>query len=421
MPTISFIHAADVHIDSPLQGLSQYEGAPTEELRTASRTALTRLVDLAIERAVDFVVIAGDLFDGPWKDVSTGLWTFAQFRRLGGHDIPLYLLRGNHDAASKILSSIPFPEKVHCFDHEKAGTFSLEKIKTALHGRSFPTGAVDFDITEGYPEAKPGWFNIGVLHTSLGGNTLHDTYAPTSEEKLCRFDYDYWALGHIHQREVIRDADPVIAYSGACQGRHVNEPDAKGCYLVEVDADHHVSLEFHPLDAVRWFRAEVEVEEADDVDEIVEKAKVELANLQAAHEDRLLAVRLNLGGTCGVAGLLNHPKQQDELIARMQDEANALGAVWLEKVEFAMTPSVDRDALRARGDMLCEILREIDALRAAPERLRELVPFLEDRGSAARNAMTKGGRDVDEELLRHWLDQTENFLVASLSGGDDED
>ena len=421
MPSIRFIHAADVHIDSPLQGLSLYEGAPVEELRTASRTAFMRLIDLAIEQQVHFVLIAGDLFDGPWKDVSTGLWTFQQFRRLGEAGIPLYLLRGNHDAASEILTSLPFPQNVYCFDHRQAQTFSLEEIKTALHGRSFPTGAVDYDITESYPEAKPDWFNIGVLHTSLAGNALHDTYAPTDERRLRSFGYDYWALGHIHAREVIRDADPVIAYSGACQGRHINEPGAKGCYLVEVDADRRPHLEFHPLDSVRWFRANVEAAESDEPSDIADKAAARLRELQNANEDRLLAVRLTLTGTCGVPDLLHDLKEQDELTALIHNEANAVGETWVERVEFAMTPPVDAAALRARDDLLSEMLREIDALKASPESLEGLRAALQSQGSAAESAMKKGGRSIDDALLCEWLEGAERYLAASLGGADSED
>lgn len=415
MPRFRFIHAADVHIDSPLQGLSAYEGAPVDELRKASRAAFTRLIDLAIEQEVHFVVIAGDLFDGPWKDVSTGLWTFQQFRRLGEKDIPLYLLRGNHDAASEILTALPFPKNVHCFDHKKAETFRLQEIKAALHGRSFPTGAVDFDITEDYPAAVPGWFNVGVLHTSLAGNAMHDTYAPTDERRLCGLGYDYWALGHIHAGQILREADPVIAYSGACQGRHVNEPGAKGCYMVDVDSG-GPTMEFCPLDGVRWFRAAVDVREADAPADIAEKAAAGLQSLQEENGDRLLAVRLVLHGTCGLPGLLGNPKEQDELIAMIHNEANAIGGTWIERVEFAMTPPMDGAALRARGDLLAEVLRELDSMMDSPESLDALRRVLESQGGAAESAILKGGRAIDAACVRSWLERTERYLAASLGG-----
>ena len=196
-----FIHAADVHLDSPLRGLEQYEGAPVEEIRNAARRALSNLVDLAIRQEVAFVLIAGDLYDGDWRDYNTGLFFVDQARRLREAKIPLYLISGNHDAANRMTRTLKMPENVTFFSAERPETALLPDLDVAIHGQSFAKAAVYDDLSEGYPIVDSGHFNIGMLHTCAAGQEGHDRYAPCSVEGLKAKGYDYWALGHIHLRE----------------------------------------------------------------------------------------------------------------------------------------------------------------------------------------------------------------------------
>jgi DNA repair exonuclease SbcCD nuclease subunit len=111
---IRFLHAADIHLDSPLTGLERYEGAPVEELRGATRRALENLVELAIERELDFVLIAGDLYDGDWKDHNTGLFFVDRMNRLREAAIPVVIISGNHDAANRMTRSLRRPDTWNC-------------------------------------------------------------------------------------------------------------------------------------------------------------------------------------------------------------------------------------------------------------------------------------------------------------------
>ena len=196
-----FIHAADIHLDSPLRGLEQYEGAPVEEIRNAARRALSNLVDLAIRQEVAFVLIAGDLYDGDWRDYNTGLFFVDQARRLREAKIPLYLISGNHDAANRMTRTLKMPENVTFFSAERPETALLPDLDVAIHGQSFAKAAVYDDLSEGYPIVDSGHFNIGMLPTCAAGREGHDRYAPCSVEGLKAKGYDYWALGHIHLRE----------------------------------------------------------------------------------------------------------------------------------------------------------------------------------------------------------------------------
>ena len=221
-----FIHAADIHLDSPLRGLEQYEGAPVQEIRDAARRALANLVDLAIEQKVAFVLIAGDIYDGDWRDYNTGLYFVDQIRRLREANIRLYLISGNHDAANRMTRTLRMPENVTFFSADAPETALIPELDVAIHGQSFATAAVYEDLSEGYPAAKSGCINIGMLHTCASGREGHDRYAPCSIEGLKAKGYDYWALGHVHIREILSEK-PLIAFSGNMQGRHVRETGAK--------------------------------------------------------------------------------------------------------------------------------------------------------------------------------------------------
>lgn len=414
-----FIHAADLHIDSPLLGLEAYEGAPVERLREATREAFSSLVSLAIDQSVDLVILAGDLFDGPWKDMKTGLWTAGQFQRLAAANdgIPVYMLRGNHDAKSEVRKTLAWPENVHEFSVRRPQTFKLEDLDVALHGQGFAEREVPDDLTDNYPAPVEGMFNVGVLHTSLTGSSVHDTYAPTSPQQLATLGYDYWALGHIHQRDLVRDSSPVIAFSGNPQGRHINEPGAKGCWLVGVEDGRVENMEFHATDVVRWHRMEIELEENDDRSELLDAAG---RKFQACHEQndgRLAAVRLTVGGRTQFHGELTKHESREELLAELRNAANQFdGEIWIEQIRLDTAPPIDRDKLKAGGDLLGDLLRDIDRLADDSEQLSKAADCLASLKQKAPAELQRSGVDPqDPEMLHRWLRQAEGLLLAHLA------
>ena len=177
-----FIHAADVHLDSPLRGLSKYESAPTESLRNACRKAFENLVDLAIEEKVAFVLLAGDLYDGEWKDYSTGIFLSRLIGRLGKNGILVFAVEGNHDAANRMTKALDSPRNMKIFSSRKVETERLDNCGVAIHGRSFDTQHVDKNLTAEFGGAEKGMFNIGLLHTSLDGREGHALYAPCTRD-----------------------------------------------------------------------------------------------------------------------------------------------------------------------------------------------------------------------------------------------
>lgn len=411
--TFRFIHAADLHIDSPLKGFDLHAGAPAERLRGATREALTRLVDLAIAERVAFVLIAGDLFDGPWPDMRTGIWTAQQFARLGQQQIPVYLLRGNHDAQSKVRQAVSWPDNVHELAVDAPETRVLDDLGVALHGQGFANQAVTQDLAAAYPAAIPRLVNIGMLHTSLTGDPQHDTYAPTSEEVLRSKGYDYWALGHVHQRRVVREADPHIAFSGNTQGRHVRETGAKGCSLVTVTDGRIAAVEFRPTDVLRWFQLELSLDAGDTLEDLYRKVPERLRACREQAEGRYAAVRLSVSGSCRAHRELTSLSKRVEVDAELHALATRVPELWLERVRLETTAPVDLARLRNGQDLLAGLFRELEAATRDGTRLAALAAALEPLAHRAPKTLADAGLRLDDpEQLRRWLGQAEGLLAA---------
>jgi DNA repair protein SbcD/Mre11 len=179
-----FIHAADIHLDSPLRGLSAYENAPAQQLRNASREALKELVTKAIEDSVSFVVFAGDLYDGDWRDYNTGIFFAMQMGRLAKAGIRAFVLHGNHDAESEMTKKLVLPDNVIVFSSRSAQVHKIDDLKVALHGQSFANRATEENLAASYKAKVSDHFNIGVLHTALQGYAAHANYAPCTVDEL---------------------------------------------------------------------------------------------------------------------------------------------------------------------------------------------------------------------------------------------
>jgi len=267
-----FIHVADIHLDSALHGLERYEGAPVEEIRSATRRAFDNLIELAIDEEVTFVLLAGDLYDGDWKDYNTGLYFMERMGRLREAGIRVYMVAGNHDAASQITKHLRLPDNVTMFATRVPEQIILDDLNVAIHGQGFATRAVTEDLSQAYPQGDPQFFNIGLLHTCLDGKPGHEPYAPCTVDGLRSKGYQYWALGHIHKREVLSQ-DPWIVFPGNIQGRHIRETGPKGCTLVTVDNGEVVEVEHRDLDVMRWSLCEVDVTDSETVDDIYEQVR----------------------------------------------------------------------------------------------------------------------------------------------------
>ena len=410
-----FIHAADIHLDSPLKGLEQYEGAPVEVIRTAPRAALINLVDLAIDESVTFVLIAGDLYDGDWRDYNTGLFFRQQAQRLHDAGITLYLISGNHDAANRMTRNLQLPKNVTFFSATQAETKLIPELDVAIHGQSFASTAVYDNLAHNYPAAQSGCINIGLLHTCATGSEGHESYAPCSLEDLKAHNYDYWALGHIHIREILCN-DPLIAFSGNIQGRHIRETGPTGCLLVTVDDERRLSPEFRALDVLRWERATVDLTGARSLEEALDRVSSEMETLHGQAEGRYQALRIDLQGTCPVHKELLAKRHQ--LIAEIRGRSldSGSGEIWIEKIKINTSDPapINREI---PDDALGEIHQLFAQVKANPEILEELgCEFSKLSQKIPASVKASALRLDDQEWLNELLTEAESVLMSRLTG-----
>ena len=412
---ITFLHAADIHLDSPLKGLERYENAPVDQIRGATRRAFTRLIDLAIERRVDFVLIAGDLYDGDWRDYNTGLYLVGQFVRLREHKIPVVMIAGNHDAANKMTRVLRLPENVRLLAHEHPETVRLEDHGVAIHGQSFGKAAVLENLAAAYPGPLAGYTNIGLLHSGMGGADGHERYAPCSLEDLRGRGYDYWALGHIHNRQILCK-EPLVVFPGNVQGRHIRETGPKGCLLVTVRSDHEVETVFHRLDRIRWERVCVDIRELETEADILGQASDVLDGLLASETDpdAMLAVRVTLRGPTPLHGRLQSDPERSKAEIRSLATERGGDRLWIERVELDTQPL--RAALMPDGPF-DELQDVIEQLRSDPTSMNEVVSELVElkRKLPAELTQDADGPRLDDTLwLQSLLVQVQPMLTDLL-------
>lgn len=413
-----FVHAADLHLDSPLRGLDRYESAPADRIRGATRRALENLVELCLEEDAKLLLIAGDLYDGEWKDHSTGLFLVKQLARLREAGIQVVLVRGNHDASSRITKQLRYPDNVRELSTKKPETVEFETLGVAVHGQGFASGAVDQDLTLRYPAPIPGAFNIGLLHTSLDGREGHARYAPTSLEALVNRGYDYWALGHVHQREVL-SAAPAVVFPGNLQGRHVRESGSKGVTLVTLRDGQVQDMEHRALDVVRWSSVLVDVSRAPDLDEVLERTRGKLLAELAAADGRLPAVRVTLAGSGPVHAAL--ARDPEGLVNAVRLVGCELDDLWVEKVVVDTNPELDPEVLGRREDALGQVVRALQELRQGTPTLNDLVPeYAELRRKLPGDFDLEGARAGlgDEQLVQSLVDDAERLLLGWMLGGE---
>jgi DNA repair exonuclease SbcCD nuclease subunit len=410
-----FIHAADIHLDSPLRGLSRYESAPVESIRDAGRRALENLVDIAIEEKVAFVLLAGDLYDGDWKDYSTGIFLSQQIGRLGRHNILVFAVTGNHDAANRMTKALDSPANMKILSTRKAETIKLDDLGVAIHGRSFGTQHVDENLAVTFGAAEKGMFNIGVLHTSLNGREGHAVYAPCTVNDLRSKGYQYWALGHVHQQEFV-SKDPWSVFPGCIQGRHIRESGSKGCVLVTVEDNATCEVEKIPLDVLRWVHCSVDITDVVEMREVLERIRKAIEKEQTSGEGRPIAMRIRLEGATRISNeLAAHPEW-------LEHQIKALGAefaghdLWIERVENAVTGKLDLESTLADDTALGKLLKEILDTPGNAEEIDGLDRVLADLRQKMPEAFGPDSiLNLDEEqTVQRLVEEAKHMVVGRL-------
>ncbi|MGH2781891.1 MAG: metallophosphoesterase family protein, partial [Thermoleophilaceae bacterium] len=432
-----FLHTGDLHLDSPVEGLSTE--APPEVLRVlrgATTDAWRAVVRTALEEAVDFVVIAGDVFDA----ASPTLLGQTRFRdglaELGASGIRSYVVHGNHDPLDgrSWAPTLTFPDSVHRF-----GTAAVEAVPVVrdgveiarIHGRSYPTPAATENYAAAFRADPAAPFSIGLLHTNVGDRPGHANYAPCSVEDLRASGMDYWALGHIHQPGQVL-ADPPAVYCGIPQGRDPGEIGARGCYVVDVDVAGRATPRFVPTDVVRWQQLDLSIDDVADDEALQRLCREALGEAVDAAEGRSLVVRLRLGGRGPLHASLARFGYLDDLRSLLNEEGSqAPPFAWVESVRNESRPDIDLEQRREAADFVGDFLRTVAAARRSarttdPEEherwqsiLRSALAPLHEESQRGRRQLA-GERPTDAALVGELLDDAESLGIDLLLAAEEE-
>jgi DNA repair exonuclease SbcCD nuclease subunit len=405
------LHAADLHIDSPMKGLVAYDEAPVGELRLATRAALANLVDAAIEHEVEAVLLSGDIFDGDWPHYGTGVYFVREMGRLREAHIPVVTIAGNHDAESKLTKSLRLPDNVRTLSTRKPDSVSFEAIGLAVHGQGYATPAVTDDLSAGYPEPIADFVNVGLLHTCADGRPGHEPYAPCTTSDLVSHGYDFWGLGHVHRHEIL-STDPLILFPGNLQGRGLRETGAKGAVLVELGRDGSASFSHLALDTVRWALLDVDASEAHGRDDVLESVAVALREAIRNAGDRLLAARVAISGVTEAHTALasDGERLRYEVIAAAADLGG--GRVWIESVKLGTSPQ--QELAHGGDDAVGELVQELEELTSDEASTGELAAVLGHLVGVLPPAVLEEFDPSDAETIRELMADVSRTLPVAL-------
>ncbi|MFD5018089.1 exonuclease SbcCD subunit D [Paenibacillus sp. NPDC058367] len=422
-----FLHAADLHLDSRFAGLAHISPAIRSYLRESTFAALGRLVRVAIQENVDFIVISGDVYDVSDASLQGQLRFQEALKELGQQGIHVFLIHGNHDPLDGLRLTTEMPSHVTVFGGEKPDLASAYRRKDGqevaiVSGISYPTAKVT-DNTAVTFSRKPGsrLFHIAMLHGNVDGDLLHETYSPCSRRDLIERGFDYWALGHIHKRSVLHEK-PAIIYPGNIQGRSIKETGPKGCYVVDVDEAGSATPHFHELDYVRWQVRDLSIEGLSHEAEWIQRVEQEIDDIREELPELMSVVRFRLIGRGDVHKVLAEKGAVEDLLSELQrreavraERKDYKGLVWVEGFAVESGLAIDRERLLEEDSFLGEMLRITERTEHSAEALEKLInsalkPLMENQELRQLLSVTS-----QEEKLS-WLRSAAEQGITMLGG-----
>ena len=415
---LKFVHAADLHLDSPFVGISGTDPAVWKMLSEATFEAFDNVIELCLKEQVDFLLVAGDVYDGAERSLRAQLRFRDGLTRLAEAGIPSYVVHGNHDPLDGWVSSLRWPDSVHIFGGSNVESVVYRRdgqAKAVIHGISFARRDVRENLALKFTRRDAPLFQIGLLHCNVGSNTGHEPYAPCQLGDLGKAGLDYWALGHVHKHCVLLDGRPYVAYSGSTQGRHANETGPKGCLLVNVDEAGRARTEFVPTDVVRWWRRDFSIDGIETEDALIGQLEGYLEQIQSESEGRASVCVLRLVGRGPLHRVLRRASWVDDLLEELRRFGMRLSPfVWVGAIGLWTYPEVDVAARREKEDILADCLRIVQEYREDATRRGQLGAILAEMFGSRRVAQHLD-QPGDEWLLR-LLDSAESLLLDELMG-----
>jgi len=369
-PLFSFIHCADLHLDSPFEGIHAVEPDIATILRDATFKAFDNVIDHAVRECADFLIIAGDVYDGADRSLRAQLRFREELRRAVENNIQCFLIHGNHDPLSGWEAGLTMPEGVYRFGGEKVNRIVAKRGSEELahiYGFSYPVREVRENLVSRFQREGGAPFAIGVLHCNVGGDPNHDNYAPCALDDLGTRGMDYWALGHIHAKKVLSQHGPCIVYSGNTQGRSLKELGPRGCYHVCVDETGLIRAQFLATDVVRWFAEEVNITGLNSIDELVDRLYRVREDVRSYAEGRGAILRMQLVGRGDLHTKLRRVEPDRDLTLPLREgEIDRSDFVWVDSVIVTTRPTIDIPQRSLVEDFIGDFLRAAQTVRNHP-------------------------------------------------------
>ncbi len=414
-PTFRFLHCSDLHLDCPFTGLGNVDAEVARELYEATFSAFEEVERLAIEHDIDFILIAGDVYETEHASLRAEVRFRKVLERLTEKGIQVFIVHGNHDPLPMWKHGLKLPQGVHRFGAKVSRHRVIrDGIELAdIYGISFPRADVRENLARHFQREDPHLFSIGLLHTNVGGEPEHDNYAPCTLEDLISAGMDYWALGHVHTYKILRQQNPMIVYSGTTQGRHIGETGPHGCVIVEVQGKDIVSFQFYETDKIRWEIIELHVQPDDTFETFLQTLETHITSLHTRNTSRPVLVRFLVHGRASFHRKLLHRDEREDLLGILREYGMGYEPwVWVESITFHTKPPIDINKRRQVPDVTGDFLTLVHKLRSSshgPETIRKIL--LEHTGKTFLSHLVE--KFPDEDLLKI-LDEAEQLGLDEL-------
>ena len=418
MPAFTFVHTADLHLDSPFVGLEQIDPEVASVLKDATFRAFDNIIDLCIERHARVRLGAGGVSDSGDRSRIAQLRFRDGLKRLDEEGIESLIVHGNHDPLDGWTASLTWPDRTHIFRGDEVEAVpivdSAGNLMAHVYGISYPTRDVRTNLAAEFRRTEDGPYAIGLLHCNVGDNTGHEPYAPCSVDDLVRSGLDYWALGHVHTRRTLRSADPLIIYPGNPQGRNPRELGPRGCYVIDVDETGHAQERFVEVDAVRWFEEELSIASLETEDQLIAQVEDICTRIRTQANGRPAVGRVRITGRGPLYRTLVRPGLLAGLVQRLREtEGRDQPFVWIDRIEMQARPEIDAEERLSGQDFVADFLQVVESYRGDTDRLESLRPHLDPLIQSQR-----AGRLIEEPSvadLAAYLEQAQDICLDYLT------
>jgi exonuclease SbcD len=418
----TFIHAADLHLDSPFKGLTKVPDAVRNRLRESTFAALWRLIDIVKQQKVDFVVLAGDLFDAADRSLRAQLRLQRALTEIAALGAQVFIVHGNHDPESGRQAKLDLPQGVYVFGSREvecqAAYNRSGELAAHVYGISYSTSAVTDNLALRFRKQEGATFHIALLHSNVDGDPAHDNYAPCKLEELFQSGFNYWALGHVHDRRTLHEY-PHVVYPGNLQGRNARETGSKGAYVVSVSNTGSIAMSFHELADVIWEEIAVSIEGVEREQELKNRLIAALEEIGRAAQGHPAIVRIRLEGRGALHEQLLDPAVVEEWLEEIREWLGAPEEtdawVWPESIMIRTGGLLQLDNMAEEEGFMGELVRRGIAVAHDPEAAKAFVQeameslrkqpqireWLESRSDEQRAEWIQRAMELSATLLRN--------------------